>query len=76
MFDCRFVYSDGFVHYVKNVTAIRYQKTPGKGYDTVSGDDILNYSFPVCATCLCTSNGIVTISGENLRVIEVIKQDS
>ncbi len=74
MFDFHFVFMGGLEYDVDNVTKIMIYSN--KGYIEKSGEEILSTAIPINTTFLFTPNGNFTISGENLCVIDVKKQDS
>lgn len=73
MFDFHFAYSDGNVYDVKNVTKA-FVKTLG-GKQELTGDDILTEKICLSDMFLYTPNGNVTISGANLMVVDIMKQN-
>lgn len=73
MFDFHFVYSDGNIYDVNGVNKIMIQ-TPSN-LKEVSGDSILTTPLPLMTTYLYTANGCITVSGTNLMVIDVLKQE-
>lgn len=74
MFDFHFVYADGNTYDVENVTKLVTFSTNGPVEHT--GDQILNVNIPLKVMCLHSAKGNVTVSGENLIVIDVLKQES
>ena len=74
MFDFHFVYSDGNTYDVKGVNKVMIQ-TPSN-LKEVSGDSILATPLPLKTMYLYTANGCFTISGANLMVIDVLKQEN
>lgn len=74
MFEFRFTYSDNNFYEVKGVNkiVIPTSSTPKE----ITGDAILTAHLPLKTMCLYTANGNVTVSGTNLMVIDVVKQDN
>ncbi len=73
MFEFRFTYSDKNYYEVKGVNKIVIPSSPVK---ELVGDAILTTPLPLKTLYLYTANGNVTVSGTNLMVIDVIKQDN
>ena len=73
MFDFKLVFTDGVTYDVKNVQeiAINYRDSHRK----LSGDDILSMNYPPSDMCLYTPNGCIAITGKNLLVVDIRKQD-
>jgi len=74
MFDFHFAYSDGNFYDINEVHKIIIQTSDG--LKEVAGDSILTTPLPLKTMYLYTSNGCATISGTNLMVIDVAKQES
>ena len=74
MFDFHFVYSDGNSYDINGVNKIMIQ-TPSS-LKEVAGDAILTTPLPLKTMYLYTSNGCFTVSGTNLMVIDVLKQEN
>lgn len=74
MFDFRFFYSDGNTYHVENVTKA-FVKTLG-GKQELTGDDILTEKICLSDMFLYTPNGNITISGANLMVVDIMKQEN
>lgn len=74
MFDFHFVYSDGLVYDVKDVTKIMI-----KGHTEtreIANDDILTSKIPLSSSYyLYTPNGNITVSGSELKIIDIMKQN-
>lgn len=73
MFDFHFVYSDGNTYDIKNVNKISYQAP--SGMKDIVGENILSSSIPLKTMSLYTDNGNITVSGVNLMIIDVLKQN-
>lgn len=74
MLDFRFTYSDGNFYEVKGVKKIIIS-TPSSTRE-VPGDEILATLLPLKTMYLYTTDGNITVSGTNLMVIDVVRQDS
>lgn len=74
MFDFHFAYSDGNSYDVTGVTKVIIRTATGT--QELEGDEILTSKLPLNTMCLYSSDKNVTISGANLLVIDVLKQDS
>lgn len=73
MFDFHFVFLDGTIYDVKCVTKMVIVKDHVNR--TLQGDDMIHTQIPINDMYLYTSNGCVSISGKNLLVVSVLKQD-
>ena len=74
MFDFHFAYSDGNTYDVTGVTKIVIQTAAGS--KEISGDEILTSLLPLKTMCLFSPDENVTISGDNLIAIDVLKKGS
>lgn len=74
MFNFHFVYSDGNMYDVNDVTKIIVKTSTG--LQEIEGDEILTAKIPLNFMYLYSQNGNVTISGTNLMVVDVLKSDS
>ena len=72
MFDFHFVYFDENTYDVKDVTKIIVH-TPS-GSQELLGDAILSARIPLNTMYLYTPDGNITVSGNNLMVIDIKKQ--
>lgn len=73
MYTFSFTYSDGTTYSFKNVTRILI--STASGTKEISGDDIAVSRLPLSNTYLYTPDGCISVSGNNLLVISVSKQD-
>lgn len=74
MFDFHFVYSDGNTYDIKGVNKITIHTSTS--LKEISGDSILTTPLPLKTMYLYTANGCFTVSGTNLMVIDVLKQEN
>lgn len=72
MFDFHFVYTDGRTYDIANVNKIVIQTA--SSLKELTGDAILSTDIPLKTMHLYSTNGNCTISGNNLLIIDVIKQ--
>ncbi len=73
MFDFHFVYTDGNTYDINNVYKIAIQTS--SNLKELTGDDILSAKLPLKTMWLYSANGNFTVSGANLMVIDVVKQN-
>lgn len=74
MFDFHFVYSDGNFYDIKGVDKIVIQTA--SNLKEIVGESILATPLPLKTMYLYTSDGCFTVSGTNLMVIDVVKQEN
>lgn len=73
MYTFNFSYSDGTGYTFKNVTRVLIGTA--NGIKEINGDDIATSRIPLSDTYLYTPDGCISVSGNNLLVISVSKQD-
>ena len=71
MFNFHFVYADGLTYDVNHVNKIIINKS-GKA-KILEGDKILTEALPLSTMCLYTDEKNITISGENLIIVDALK---
>ncbi len=73
MYSFHFVYSDGRVYEASGITRV-IVSTPA-GTSEFAGDNILSARIPLRTMWLYSQNGVITVSGENLTVIDVLREE-
>lgn len=74
MFNFHFVYSSGYVYDIIDVTKIKIKLHTETR--EINGVDILTAEIPLAAAYyLYTPNGNITVSGTDLKVIDIMKQN-